>query len=115
METLLILLAIAAIVFYWSDSMRTRELLLRKCRHECRQINAQLLDETVIIERQWLTRTLKGSVCIGRAYSFEFSLNGADRYNGTAVIIGKRIEYLRLDLPSGGALYDTSDNVVNLH
>src|SRR5690625_3903416 len=54
-------------VWFWYDSMRARERTLDACRHACRRVHAQLLDETVAIDRMRLAR-YRGQLVIARRY-----------------------------------------------
>ena len=51
MEVFMVLAIIAALVWFWLDSMRAREVGLRRCKSMCVQMNEQLLDQTVHVAR----------------------------------------------------------------
>jgi hypothetical protein len=87
-------------VWFWYDSMQARERTLAACRRACRRINAQLLDETVALDRMRLARR-QGQLVIARRYRFEFSLAGDDRRAGWVHLLGSRITDLQMEYPEG--------------
>ena len=101
MEIFLALLALVAAVWYWQDSLRSRELTLKRCRQICEQHNVQFLDQSVHVEKIRLGKTATNKLCIRRFYAFEFSVAGADRHDGVAVVANGRLEYLSLLHPEG--------------
>ena len=101
MEIWLAFFAIIVAVWYWQDSLRSRELTLRRCRRICEEHNVQFLDQTVHVARFSLGRDAKHKLCIRRFYAFEFSVGGADRHNGVAVVANGQLEYLSLLHPNG--------------
>lgn len=101
MDILFAFLVIAIAVWYWQDSLRSRELILKYCRRICEQHDVQFLDQSVHVARFRLGRADSQKLCIRRFYAFEFSVGGADRHNGVAVVAGGRIEYLSLLHPEG--------------
>lgn len=103
--TELLFAAVAAATFWlWHDSMRARELTLITCRRACRQVSAQLLDETVALEQLRLARNRHGRLVIARRYRFEFSLEGDDRRAGWVRLLGAEIQILQMDHPDGSTL-----------
>lgn len=101
MEIWLAILALLAGLWYWFDSLRSRELTLRQCRQFCGEYQVQFLDQSVHVSRVMLGRTASGRLCIRRFYLFEFSIAGTDRYHGVAVTAAGRLEYLSLLHPDG--------------
>ena len=101
MEPWIALIVLFAGVWYWQDSLRSREVILNYSKRFCEANNVQFLDQTVHVARLQLGRTSKGSICIRRFYAFEFSVNGADRRHGVAVVANGKVEYLSLLHPEG--------------
>ncbi len=101
MKAILAIAALIALVWYWQDSLRSREFALKRCRRLCDEHNVQLLDQSVHVARLRLGKTEGHNLFIRRFYGFEFSIGGADRYNGVAVVAGERMEYLSLLHPDG--------------
>lgn len=95
------LFAVLVLAWAWMEGLRARETALRACARACRQFDAQLLDETVALQRLWFTRDARGHVRWRRTYGFEFSLDGVGRRRGTVVVLGRQIVSLWLDHPEG--------------
>ena len=97
----LLMTAIIAFAWFWYDSRRAAEIAIRVCERVCREMNVQLLDQTVAIAGLGLGRGTDGRIRILRRLRFLVSLNGVDRYTGGANMIGTHVESVRLDLPDG--------------
>ena len=100
-STLIALAVIGLVVWYWSDSLGTRERALRICAEACRQIDVQLLDQTVAVRKLGIGRDGSGRFRLRRDYAFEFSIDGIERYRGHAVLLGRFLEYVQLQHPDG--------------
>jgi Protein of unknown function (DUF3301) len=98
---ILALVAIAAGVWFWADSLRARERMTTTCARLCENMHLQFLDETVALARLRLTRTYHGALAWRRTYVFEFSESGSDRWKGRALLIGRQVESVQLDNPQG--------------
>ncbi len=101
LTTVISLALLAVAVWFWADSARARELTLKHCARLCKEANVQFLDQTVALSRLRLARDARQRLLLQRNYSFEFSTSGQDRYRGLAVVLGTRIEFVRLEHPSG--------------
>lgn len=88
-------LAAAALSWWWRGHA-VREAALAASRRYCQQMNVQLLDETVVLKRLWPQRSAHGSLVLRRAYEFEFTATGDDRYPGTAIMLGTRLDSIQL-------------------
>jgi hypothetical protein len=97
----LVLLGFAGLIWFWLDSMRSREIATGICAELCRRRGLQFLDETVALAKLRLRRDRDGRVRICRTYRFEFTLAGEARRSGTAVLLGIRLLDLQLDMPDG--------------
>lgn len=98
---LLALILIAAIAWFWSDSLRARESMTVACTRICQDMHLQFLDETVALARLRLARGPDGNLAWRRMYVFEFSESGADRWKGRALLLGRRVESVHLENPQG--------------
>lgn len=98
---LLVLITLAAIAWFWSDSLRARESMTAACTRICRDMHLQFLDETVALARLRLAHAPNGNLTWRRLYVFEFSESGADRWKGRAQLIGRQVESVQLDNPQG--------------
>lgn len=108
MEVFILLAVIAALVWFWLDSMRAREAALQRGKSMCAQMNVQLLDQTVHLARLRLGRNARGHIRLRRFYVYEFSIDGEDRWYGIVILLGQRLEYLRMEHPDGPIIQDTS-------
>lgn len=84
-------------IFLWVDSLRARERAVAAGREACRRYGVQLLDETVAFARLRLARDAAGRLRLRRTYVFEFSETGNNRRHGAIVMLGARLEDLRLE------------------
>ena len=101
----MILLAIlAALAWFWFDSLRARELALRSGARACADINVQFLDQSVSVDQLRLGRDARGQLTFRRVFSFDFSDNGADRRRGKIVILGRYVQSITLESADGTAL-----------
>ena len=98
---ILMLLLVVATFLFWNDSLKARERMVQTCARLCREIKVQFLDETVSLDRLSLRRGPHGWPEFNRVYSFEFSGTGQDRWQGRAVLAGRRVLSVQLDHPDG--------------
>ena len=101
MKIILAIASLFAVVWYWQDSLRSREYALKQCRRLCEEHGVQFLDQSVHVARLRLGKTTKHNFFLRRFYAFEFSIGGVDRHNGVAVIAREKVEYLSLLHPDG--------------
>ena len=95
---LLGLAVIAAVLWFWFDSLKARERAIEEARTACFTENLQLLDETVGIHRLALRRDDDGRLGLTRTYHFEFSTTGNDRANGAIVMRADQVLLTHLDV-----------------
>ena len=98
---LLSLIALTLLVWFWADSLRARERALSACARGCREIGAQLLDQTVALRRLRLARDPDGHAALRRTYRFEYTLDGVQRLRGNVVLRGRSVESLTMETPQG--------------
>jgi hypothetical protein len=94
-------LIIGALIWLWVASLRAREQALSICRRLCKQLDMQLLDQTVALSGVRVGRDLGGRPCLLRRYGFEFSPDGQHRYPGRLFLHGARLMSCQFDLPDG--------------
>ena len=90
------LIALAAIVWLWLDSLKAREIAVRTARAACAADELLLLDDTVAISNLKPVRDDDGHIKLQRAYNFEFSDTGDNRLNGSVVLLGHRVVMLNV-------------------
>src|SRR5262245_15642621 len=91
------LLAFAAGVAFWIDSLRARERALAAGRAACERSGLQLLDETVSGAGLRLARNEDGELRIRRVFVFEFSDTGNNRRRGSVVVLGAQVQDLYIE------------------
>lgn len=115
---ILLLMTSAAAFVFWNDSLQARERMLKTCARLCRELKLQFLDETVVLVGLRLGRGNSGWPRFTRVYSFEFSDNGQDRWQGRATLAGREVLSVQLDHPQGvtilGAGVPVSSEVLRL-
>ncbi|WP_286237635.1 DUF3301 domain-containing protein [Neptuniibacter halophilus] len=97
LEALFWLTLIAFLLYHWWQSQKVKEAALRYTRRHCKELELQLLDDNINLRGFWLKRDSQGRVRIWRAYNFEFSSTGEERYSGRVVTLGGRVTDLHLD------------------
>lgn len=94
---MLTLLALAAGLAFWYDTLRARETALAAGKALCEREGVQLLDETVSVTALGLGRDANGRLAIRRRYRFEYSDTGNNRREGCVVLLGTRVLEARLE------------------
>jgi len=98
MNSLLVILALLLLGWFWLDSLRAREIATEICRAACKQHDLKFLDQTVSLRRLRMRRTGVG-LRIVRLYGFDFSAEGIGRYGGYLILVGLEPETIGLDPP----------------
>lgn len=104
--TLFALITLALLVWFWADSLRAREHALRACANACKQIHAQLLDETVALRRLGPARNEHGHAVWRRTYRFEYTLDGTQRLRGSVIMRGRSVETVAILSPDGATQFE---------
>jgi len=99
MTSLVVLLFVLLIGWFWLDALRARELAVALSRRACEERDLQFLDQAVALRRIGLRWTRQG-VRLRRVYRFEFSESGVGRRTGHLILVGLRVEELSLGLPA---------------
>ena len=87
---LIILLLIAALGWYWFDSLRALEIARNMGKKVCMDANVQFLDDTVARISLVLVRNRSGRRVFRRTYRFEFSETGNTRLEGQIILLGNQ-------------------------
>lgn len=95
--SLLFLLLLAALIWYWLDSLRALEYARDVGRHACSDAEVQFLDDTVARIALQLVRDESGRRVLRRTYRFEFSETGNSRLEGQVILMGHRLESVTMD------------------
>jgi hypothetical protein len=94
---LLFLLLLAALVWYWSDSLHALEQAREAGRRTCNEADVQFLDDTVASIALKLVRDETGRRVLRRTYRFEFSETGNSRIEGRVILLGHKVESVTMD------------------
>ncbi|MEY1661394.1 DUF3301 domain-containing protein [Isoalcanivorax beigongshangi] len=73
-----------------------RERAYRAARQHCKQVDVELLDESVALDRIWIARHGNGPMRLRRTYRFEFTVTGDERYEGQLVMLGSLVQSITL-------------------
>jgi hypothetical protein len=86
-DTLLILMLVAAAVFaWWSAARAAAERAEQVGRSACRVAGVQWLDQTVHADGLRLRRGSDGRLGFERSFRYEYSTDGSDRHVGRLVL-----------------------------
>ncbi len=97
MDTLVVLLALGMMLFFWWDSAGARERAREVARDCCARVGVQFLDDSVELIRLRLRRNTQGRLCFQRRFRFEFSSTGEARFRGQVDMLGKTAEGIHMD------------------
>jgi hypothetical protein len=96
-QWLLWLIFLIAIILYWRNALRVKDRAFLAARKHCLEMEVQLLDESIYLRRFWLKRNEQGRLLFWRAFYFEFTVTGADRYFGRVLMLGNYIQEIQLE------------------
>ena len=101
MNSILFLLGLGLIVWFWQSNLRYREFAILQCKRFCNEMNIQLLDQTVTLASLSLARNHLGKLRPRRKYNFEVSNDGVKRHRGCIILLGFRVIHTEFNLPDG--------------
>lgn len=101
MDTIIVLLIVIGLIYFWFDSIKSKENAMAYAAHACRDIKVQLLDQTVSLTQLKLARTKQGRLALQRTYQFDFSIHGNERREGRVMLKGHQVEQIQLDYDDG--------------
>ncbi|MEM9254687.1 MAG: DUF3301 domain-containing protein [Pseudomonadota bacterium] len=84
---------------YFLAAIRVRELALQAVGRASRSGDFQLLDQSVHLRRISLSRDKAGRWRVWRQYRFDYSYDGAERRQGSVVMLGRRLESIVISEP----------------
>ena len=87
---------VCLVVWYWLKAREMKEWALRLATQHCRELDLELLDQTVVLKKLKPFKMANGSWCIAREYQFDFSSSGDDRYKGRIRLLGRRLDGVTL-------------------
>ena len=74
-----------------------KTLALQYLDQHFRQVDLQLLDQTIVLKGVWPRRGDSGSLQLRRRYRFEFTSTGEERYKGMIELSGRRLQRIELE------------------
>lgn len=86
-----------AVLGYWWQAQGIKHRALLAVKAHCKNMDVQLLDDSIVLRGFWLKRDSRGAVRIWRSYLFEFSSTGEKRYAGRIILLGPHVEVVQLD------------------
>ena len=95
--SLLALLVIAILGWYWLHSIRIIEIARDAGRQSCIKDEVQFLDDTVASTSLALARDTSGRRILRRTYRFEVTETGNNRRDGEVVMLGDRVESVMME------------------
>jgi len=95
--SLLFLVLLAVLGWFWYDSMHTLEIARSAGRRACKEANVQFLDDTVARIALALVRDHSGRRVLRRTYRFEFSETGDSRLEGRLSVLGRNVEMVEME------------------
>jgi len=101
MVSILIILFLALIAWFWLNSIRAQEIAMQASAQACQQIEVQFLDQTASLKKIRIVRNKSGRMIFERIYSFDFSRDRESRTQGLVTIIGQKVTQVLLDEDSG--------------
>jgi hypothetical protein len=86
---MLLLAGLAALAWFWWDSLQKRELAVRAARAVCERAGVQFLDDSVALSKMTLQRDSNQRARVYREFSFDYSSVGDDRQAGRVYLLGE--------------------------
>ena len=111
MNSVLFLLALGFMVWFWQSNLRYREFAIMQCKRICKEMQLQLLDQTVTLAALSLARNYRGKLRPRRKYNFEVSNDGVTRHRGIIILLGFQVIHAEFNLPDGTVILQ--DNKIN--
>ncbi len=107
MNAFVLTVLIALVAWFWASNLRAREKACEIAEKACQVTDVQFLDDTVSISRLGIGRNrASGHLSLQRVYSFEFTLEGARRYEGRVAMHGEQVKAVHLDHPGGAIVME---------
>jgi hypothetical protein len=95
--SLLFLLLLAALAWFWFDSLRALEIARQAGKRACNDVHVLFLDDTVAGIALALVRDDSGRRVLRRTYRFEFSDTGDSRLEGRLIVLGGKVESVEME------------------
>lgn len=97
LQSVLWLAFLVMAIFYWRHALIVKERAFVVAQRRCEEMDVQLLDQALYLRRIWFKRNHLGKLVLWRAFYFEFTVNGSDRYFGRVIMLGSQITNVELE------------------
>lgn len=97
MSSLLLLLIVAGLVWYWQAGMKCRDIAIATARNTCVREGLQLLDATVSLRNIRPYYSNVSQFGLLRTFGFEYSTDGLSRLSGCIVLRNTQVESIILE------------------
>ena len=97
MTNLLWLIIAGLFLHFWWNSWKFNGRALELALSHCRQLDLQLLDQSIVIRGIWPVLDLNSSFVLRRTYHFEFTSTGEQRYKGRIILTGMNLKSIDLE------------------
>ena len=97
MSSLALLAVIGLLVWFWLESLKSRDIATRVARNSCRQQELQLLDGTVSLQTLRPYYHNRDDYGLKRTYTFDYSGDGVSRQTGCVVLYNTRVVSIVLE------------------
>jgi Protein of unknown function (DUF3301) len=97
MSSLTLLVVIGLLVWFWLESLKSRDIAIQVAHTSCRQEELQLLDGTVTLQTIRPYYRHRGDYGLKRIYTFDYSGDGISRKTGCVVLYNSRVASIILE------------------
>jgi hypothetical protein len=97
LDDLILIALLLSAYLHWFNGQLVKEVALKAVRMNCLNLEVQMLDEYVALNRIRLKRDQSGKMRVQRIFLFEFSSTGNERYNGVCIMLGRRVESIQME------------------
>lgn len=101
MSSLLVIAFLIFLVWFWFDSVRAKEAATNAAALACKEMQAQLLDQTVALKKLRFVRNTRGRIQLQRSYNFELSIDREARSFGRVFLLAQKVSSIQLDHANG--------------
>ena len=96
-DDLVLFVILVFTLYYWWSASVIKEIALAATKLHCQNMDVQLLDECIALNRLWFKQDEMGKNRVWRSYRFEFTLTGENRYDGHTILLGSKVLLIQLD------------------
>lgn len=91
MSSLVLLLLIGLLVWFWLESLKCRDIAIQIARSSCQEQALQLLDGTVALRDLRPYFRSRDDYGLKRTYTFDYSGDGFSRQSGCVVLYNSQV------------------------